>query len=139
MPDANPVDAWCSKMMKNGEFVDNIFIQIFAEMIQSDVIIIPVHGESAANGLCTVVKGGGNDTPGSNCPIFLGFFEETKFAVPHYQAVVPYRVSSITNLILDYGGVDVKAVLNLPDDIASGLIFIYYEQFHFLIQTHNRF
>ena len=42
------VPKWCSKMAKNGEYVDNIFLLVFAIIQERDIVIIPVHPGSAA-------------------------------------------------------------------------------------------
>ena len=105
-------------MMKDGTFVDHIFLCGLADVLMCDIIVIPVYPETSSNGLFTVIKGGGlnSDVPGENLPIFLGLFEETKFRVPHYQSVIPTRDSEILREILRYGGRDVARELNLPSE-----------------------
>ena len=42
------VSDWCMRMSRNSEFIDNIFLLIFAQVQERDIVVIPVHKESAA-------------------------------------------------------------------------------------------
>ena len=39
---------WCTRMSKNNEFIDNIFLLIFSQVQERDIVVIPVHKGSAA-------------------------------------------------------------------------------------------
>ena len=43
-----PTSSWCMRMSRNSEFIDNIFLLIFAQVQERDIVVIPVHKESAA-------------------------------------------------------------------------------------------
>ena len=45
------VKEWCLRMAKNAEFVDNLFLMVFALVQERDIIIIPVHRGSSAGTL----------------------------------------------------------------------------------------
>jgi hypothetical protein len=49
------VSEWCTRMSKNSEFIDNIFLYVFAQTQERDIVVIPVHRESAA----------GSESPGN--------------------------------------------------------------------------
>ena len=42
------VTVWCTRMSKNNEFIDNLFLYVFAQVQERDIVVIPVHRESAA-------------------------------------------------------------------------------------------
>ena len=51
-------ESWAERMARNGEFVDVIFFQALALTLSTDVVFIPVFGESACvNGMFTLIKG----------------------------------------------------------------------------------
>ena len=39
---------WCTRMSKINEFIDNIFLLIFSQVQERDIVVIPVHKGSAA-------------------------------------------------------------------------------------------
>ena len=45
------VKKWCLTMSKNHEFIDNMFLLVFAQVLERDVIVIPVHRETNAGSL----------------------------------------------------------------------------------------
>lgn len=50
------------------------------------------------------ISGGLNDTPAQFPPLFLGYYEESHYASPHYQSILPYKDSSVLRFIADNGG-----------------------------------
>ena len=107
---------YCEKMKKSGEYVDNIFLSYFAEYIGCDLILIHANPTTAANGVYTLIYGGGvgSERHGPNCPIFLGFFEPSVYGENggHYQSIVPVRNNDVLKSVLDDGGFDVAGYLN---------------------------
>ena len=45
------VTSWCTRMYKNNEFIDNLFLFVFAQVQERDIVLIPVHRESAAGSI----------------------------------------------------------------------------------------
>ena len=41
------VNQWCTRMSRNSEFIDNIFLLVFAYVQDRDIVVIPVHRETA--------------------------------------------------------------------------------------------
>ena len=109
-------------MAKNGVFIDHAFLKGIANMLNRDIVILPVHTESASeNGLAHFIKGGNPmnanpAVPGQRLPIFLGYFEETHFKVGHYQSVLPTKNNAVLDMIVKYGGFNVASALGLPLD-----------------------
>ena len=102
--------AYLATMAKNGIFVDNLFLQYFAKLVEKDIIIIPVHPKTTKPGDFpdfTWVKGGKDDQPSPSCPLFVGYFEDTHFLGPHYQSVVPLRQGVVLDTIVEHGGFNV--------------------------------
>ena len=48
-----------------------------------------------------------NEDSGSECPLFLGYFEDSHFASPHYQSILPTRDSSVLKTVRENDGFDV--------------------------------
>ena len=57
--------------------------------------------------------GGGynSEESGSECPLFLGYYEESHFLAPHYQSVVPTRDNTVLEMIRENDGYDVARQL----------------------------
>ena len=51
-----------------------------------------------------------SEKSGSMCPMFLGYYEESHYRAPHYQSVVPIKMNSILQSILDNEGFDVRSL-----------------------------
>ena len=87
-------------MARNGEFIDVIFFQALALTLSTDVVFIPVFGESACvNGMYTLIKGADIDKKSS--PLFLGYFEESRFFSGHFQSIVP-NPKVLENPVIEY-------------------------------------
>ena len=59
-------------------------------------------------------RGYNDEKSGSECPFFLGYHEDSHFAAPHYQSILPTRDSSVLKLIRENDGYDVAMELNMP-------------------------
>ena len=66
---------WFQDMAKSGIYVDHMFLEMAAEVLERDIVVIPLHSQNNGDlfhvisaGLLT---GGGR---GENVPIFLGKF-----------------------------------------------------------------
>ena len=45
------VKSWSMRMSQNSEYVDNIFLLVFALVQERDIVVIPVHRDTAAGSL----------------------------------------------------------------------------------------
>lgn len=45
-----------------------------------------------------------NDTPAEQPPLFMGYYEESHYAAPHYQSIVPFKHNDILQYMADNGG-----------------------------------
>ena len=68
-------EMWFQDMAKSGIYVDHMFLEMAAEVLERDIVVIPLHSQNNGDlfhvisaGLLT---GGGR---GENVPIFLGKF-----------------------------------------------------------------
>ena len=92
-----------------------------ANMLNRDIVVLPVHSKSTENGMAHFIKGGSPMNanpaiPAKRLPIFLGYFEETDFQAGHYQSVLPFKDNKVLQMIVKYGGFDVARTLGLPLD-----------------------
>ena len=51
------------------------------------------------------------EAPSKKMPFFLGYFEDSDYACPHYQSVVPQQQGPILTSLRENGGCDVAAML----------------------------
>ena len=135
----NPV-GYLTNMAQDYQFVDNLFLKFFAVVTNRDIVILPLHPESAiVNREFTWIfgktfsqsklflyispPGGGynNQESGKECPLFLGYYEESHFMSPHYQSVVPTRDSTVLEMIRENDGYDVARKLGFK--MLSGQFF----------------
>ena len=140
----NKVDEWCEKMAMSGTYVHHAWFEMAAQMLDSDVVIVPLH--AFPGNPCHIISAGllghdgyGRDVRhGKNVPLFIGkycnmtclklvivlsfnenlslsgYFEEEKHSDGHFQSIIPYRDSVILQLLRDQGGPDVAEILELP-------------------------
>ena len=79
-------DGWVTKMCRNGEYVDEVWLQLAAKYLDRDLLLLPCFEKSSWDGTFRRIFGGrGVDAPASGPPIFLGQLEEEFFISPHYQ------------------------------------------------------
>ena len=57
------------------------------------------------------------EAPSTKLPFFLGYFEDSHFACPHYQSLVPYQQGPILRSLKENGGCDVSAMLGLESTV----------------------
>ena len=89
-----PLEDWIENMKKDGTYGDQICLQILANLLERDIVYIPVHERSATiiGQYCLIIS----DTKETgNIPISLLWFEESEFGIGHYQSIVPNSISSI--------------------------------------------
>ena len=81
------ISEWKKKMYKPYEYVDEIFIQLFAEIFEKKVVLIPVHKSVGHNrtGRIEVIPSCGS----VGHPMFFLYYSECKFQQPHYQSIRP--------------------------------------------------
>ena len=74
-------------MMSDGEFIDQVFLQLVALIFERDIVVIPVFSSSAyIKGLMNIIYYQ-EGMLSEKSPIFLMFYEESKFSSGHYQAI----------------------------------------------------
>ena len=110
------------EMETNGVYVTEPFIRSCAKLLKRDFIIIHSRPRDLATGHCGVYKdftwihGGTNGEKSTiYCPIFFGYLQDSDYAQPHYQSILPYRKGKILDMILKEGGFDVAASFLLND------------------------
>ena len=72
--------------MNDGVFGDAYSLQIAANILQRDIIIIPTEKDSAHNPMGYIL------IESSNClnePMYMQYFEETIYGAGHYQSIKP--------------------------------------------------
>ena len=76
---------WIDRMVVLGTFGDEYCLQIIANLTGRDINLIPVHEDSAhyLKLYCSIKS----DNPGGHAPIWLLWFEETKFIHGHFQSI----------------------------------------------------
>ena len=108
-----------SKMCKNGEFADQVFLLMAAALLGHDILLLHVHEDTCANGMYTWLPGGpyGEKRSSGTMPIFLAFYEESKFPTGHYQAMEPMCNGPVLKHLLERepGVLDVARILELTD------------------------
>ena len=106
--------SYISEMSKVGVYGDHVFLKVFANIHDKDIVIIPLFKDDAhiqAAGY-SLIKGGQGDDHGKTCPIFLAYFSEAKFAQnSHYQSIIPISDSSILYHLRTGGGFDVAGMM----------------------------
>ena len=83
-------------------YCDNIFIQLSAICLNRDIVVVPIHSESATlNGQFSIYKSAGdNGALNSSNPLYVMYFESWRFRSAHYQSLKPS--ASGRNVALDY-------------------------------------
>ena len=49
-------------------------------------------------------------------PIFVAYYEETRFSAGHYQAMKPVSNGPVLKDLLSKGGRDIAGIMSLPDE-----------------------
>ena len=77
---------WFQDMAKSGIYVDHMFLEMAAEVLERDIVVIPLHSQNNGDlfhvisaGLLT---GGGR---GENVPIFLGKLPKFYFGILYFS------------------------------------------------------
>ena len=86
-------------MKENSEYGDQIFLQLAANVLNRDIVIIPVFRDQAhiqASGFSMITSSSQNQ----QVPLFVLQFSDARFKDPHYQSIRPRP--NIENLILLY-------------------------------------
>ena len=93
----NKVDEWCEKMAMSGTYVDHTWFEMAAQMLDSDVVIVPLH--AFPGNPCHIISAGllghdgyGRDVRhGKNVPIFIGKYCSMtclKLLIVHFQVTL---------------------------------------------------
>ena len=90
---------YLDKMRRDGEFADHLFIQMAGAILGHDIIVLYLHEDTSPNKMYVRVPGGpfGTEETGDGSPIFIMYFEESKFSAGHYQAVRPSCVVGLSS------------------------------------------
>ena len=113
-------EAYLEYMKVRGHFADQIFLLMLASLLQTDLILLPVHPRagSVENNYIRLPGGiFGSEESAPNQPIFMAYYEEHEFLAGHYQAMEPVSNGPVVQDILLKGGVDVAGTLSLPDHL----------------------
>ena len=114
----NNIGEWCDEMQRDGKYVDHTFMEMSARILDSDIVVVSLHGNATGPG--HVIRAGILDgdpykiRPGKNMPIFIGYFEEERHTAGHFQALEPFKDSEILDMVKTDGGVDTAEKLKLP-------------------------
>ena len=110
----NDPDDWCDSMDRDGTYTDHTFFEMSAKVLDSDIVIVHLHG--TPDNPCHVIRAGllGNGGRGRNPPIFIGYFEEVEHSAGHFQSLMPFRDGPILDIVKNDGGIDVAELNNLP-------------------------
>ena len=112
---------YLKKMSTHGEYVDQLFIQMAATVLGQDICVLHVHQDTCYNGMYTLHPGGSfgsGERSVEESPIFVAYYEETRFSAGHYQAMSP--VSNGPDPVLKdlqrQGGRDIAGIMSLPEE-----------------------
>ena len=108
---------YVKKMRNHVEHVDQLFISMAACVLGQDIIILHLHNDTCSNGMYVLHPGGSfnsGDRSQEN-PIFVAYYEETRFFSGHYQAVEPVSNGPVLKDLLAKGGRDIAGILSLPE------------------------
>ena len=134
-------EAYLEYMKVQGCFADQIFLLMLASLLQTDIILLPVHARdgSVEKNYIRLPEGiFGSEESGTNQTIFMAYYKEHEFLAGHYQAMEPVTNGPVVQDIHLKGGLDIAAALSLPDHLGRPTfnILIFYS-FFFLIDTRS--
>ena len=88
------ISDWIETMKLEGTFGDHYSLQVIANLLERDIIIIPSKAESAhiLNKYC-IVKA---NVLSNITPVYMLWYEETVHGVGHYQSIEPIQVNVVT-------------------------------------------
>ena len=116
----NSPEAYLDWMKIRGHFADHIFIQMMASIIQHDIILLSVHPETFPGNYLKIPGGVfGTDQSEPNVPVFVAYFEDSKFSAGHYQAMEPSSNGPVLKDLLTKGGLDIATLLSLPEPVSA--------------------
>ena len=94
-----PLD-WKNRMMKDGYWGDDVFLQLTSNILEIDLVIVPAFKETAVHqGLgFTLVTSFKKPSHG---PLYLFHFSESDFASPHYQSIRPKSAENVFKTYLE--------------------------------------
>ena len=96
--DSEYLDEWISRMNMNGTFADHYAIQVVANLLCRDIIIIPTKPDSAhfLKKYCLIKAAELKNQE----PIYVLWFEEYIYGTGHYQSIEP--ITKEQNNVLDH-------------------------------------
>ena len=91
---------WKNRMMKDGCWGDDVFLQLTSNILEVDLVIVPAFKETAVHqGLgFTLVTSFKKPSHG---PLYLFHYSESDFASPHYQSIRPKSVENVFKTYLE--------------------------------------
>ena len=81
----NTIEQWKKNMYKTTEYADEIFIQLFSELVRRKIVLIPVHKNVGHNSTGRIDVMPNSKAAGE--PMFFLYYTECKFVNPHYQSI----------------------------------------------------
>ena len=81
----NSIENWKKNMYKPTEYADEIFIQLFSELVRRKIVLIPVHKNVGHNSTGRIEVIPNSKSAGE--PMFFLYYTECKFENPHYQSI----------------------------------------------------
>ena len=94
-------EKYLARMKRRGEFADHILLLMLASVLQHDIILLPVHPETSPNNYVLLPGGDfGTEARSINKPIFMAYFEETRFQSGHFQAMEPLPNEVVRNIFV---------------------------------------
>ena len=96
---------WQDQMLQDGQWGDQLFLQIVANVFNVNILLIPLNPESAHNGMYTEIRSvhGGEE----NNPLYMLYFEEW-ITAGHYQSIEPETGTQNNRLLSHFRGISRK-------------------------------
>ena len=87
-PEIGTPEEWVDKMSSDGVYGDEIFLQLASNILNRDIVIIPVFKDQA-HVQQMEIKIVRSATVNRNEQLFLLAYTESRFVSPHYQSIRP--------------------------------------------------
>ena len=81
----NSIENWKKNMYKPTTYADEIFIQLFSELVRRKIVLVPVHKNVGHNSTGRIEVIPNSKSAGE--PMFFLYYTECKFENPHYQSI----------------------------------------------------
>ena len=109
------------RMAVEGEYVDDTFMQIAANVLNRMIIIVPViptrHVSNPLGLICLQPQDG---VIGDHEPLYLMYYSEGRFSSPHYQSIRPRNPNNLLRDFIRGQRIDRSHVRITPPDGEGG-------------------